>query len=254
MTPALASRYNHTAVWADTRMIVWGGIGSVFLNDGGLYDPVQNNWTYTPNLTAPFARENHTAVWTGKTMVIWGGYNGIALPDGGAYNPQLNTWSQITTNNGPSARFGHTAVWDDYKGYMIIWGGTDGGGGYDIGSSLFIPNSNTWVPMSTLNAPPGRLNHTAVWDGTEMIIWGGSDAAGKPLNVGGRYDPLLDSWTATTTVQAPLKRASHVALWTGKQMFIWGGASIVPPSSSISYLNDTYMYNPVLSLFYYIPN
>ena len=40
------------------------------------------------------------------------------------------------------------------------------GGHYD-------PETDTWTPTATLNAPHERYWHTAVWTGTEMIIWGG---------------------------------------------------------------------------------
>ena len=30
---------------------------------------------------------------------------------------------------------------------------------------------NTWTATSTINAPTGRYEHTAVWTGSEMIVW-----------------------------------------------------------------------------------
>ena len=32
---------------------------------------------------------------------------------------------------------------------------------------------DTWTPTNTTNAPSGRVDHSAVWTGTEMIMWGG---------------------------------------------------------------------------------
>ena len=34
--------------------------------------------------------------------------------------------------------------------------------------------TDQWGATSTINAPPGRDYHTAVWTGSEMIVWGGS--------------------------------------------------------------------------------
>ena len=37
---ARRARYDHTAVWTGSEMIVWGGYGGVsYLNDGGRYNP-----------------------------------------------------------------------------------------------------------------------------------------------------------------------------------------------------------------------
>jgi len=80
---------------------------------------------------------------------------------------------------------------------------------------------DTWTPTSTVNAPAGRREHTAVWTGSEMIVWGGSGF----VNTGGRYNPSTDSWTATNTINAPVARAAHTAVWTGSEIIVWGGGS-----------------------------
>jgi N-acetylneuraminic acid mutarotase len=68
----------HTAVWAGTEMIVWGGEDQNFsqLNTGGRYDPTTNSWLDTSTTNAPVSREGHTAVWTGDEMIVWGGFGG----------------------------------------------------------------------------------------------------------------------------------------------------------------------------------
>jgi hypothetical protein len=62
---------------------------------------------------------------------------------------------------------------------------------------------DNWAATSTINAPTGRYEHTAVWTGSEMIVWGGEFPAS---NTGGRYNPSTDSWTATSTTNAPSAR------------------------------------------------
>src|SRR5207248_1224526 len=85
---------------------------------------------------------------------------------------------------------------------------------------------DTWTPTSTTNAPAGRVNHTAVWTGSEMIVWGGctDNDCNSSFNIGGRYNPSTDSWTATSTSNAPAGRWAHTAVWTGSEMIVWGGA------------------------------
>jgi N-acetylneuraminic acid mutarotase len=63
-------------------MTVWGGQGSVYLNDGGLYDPTSDTWTATATVGAPSVRYGHTAVWTGSRMIVWGGLADSYLNDG----------------------------------------------------------------------------------------------------------------------------------------------------------------------------
>ena len=69
-TSAPSSRYQHTAVWTGSEMIIWGGFPGA---GGGRYDPDTDSWTATTTTNAPSARNNHTAVWTGSKMIVWGG-------------------------------------------------------------------------------------------------------------------------------------------------------------------------------------
>jgi N-acetylneuraminic acid mutarotase len=82
---------------------------------------------------------------------------------------------------------------------------------------------DSWIAASVMNVPLARIEHTAVWTGSEMIVWGGVDEAINYLNTGGRYDPATDSWTATSTTNAPTPRIAHTAVWTGSEMIVWGG-------------------------------
>jgi hypothetical protein len=72
---------------------------------------------------------------------------------------------------------------------MTVWGGSDGGGPLDTGAA-YDPRTDTWTPISTVNAPSARGRHTAVWTGSKMIVWGG-ESEERRLNTGGIYDPLL---------------------------------------------------------------
>src|SRR5256886_13868155 len=78
LTNAPDARYNHTAVWTGSEMIVWGGAssGSTYFNTGGRYNPTTDSWTATSITNAPAARDVHTAVWTGSEMIVWGGGGG----------------------------------------------------------------------------------------------------------------------------------------------------------------------------------
>ena len=217
---APTARVGHVAVWTGSEMIVWGGEGP--LNSGGRYNPDSDSWTATSTTNAPSARWGATAVWSGSEMIVWGGTDDLpGLNTGGKYNPITNSWTATTTANAPTRRYEHAAVRAETE--MIIWGG------YDVEHGLYLntggkynPTSDTWVPTSTTNAPPGLALHRAVWTGTLMIVWGGFDQV-TISNAGGRYNPAMDSWTPTSTTNAPTARSSHTAIWSGSEMIVWGG-------------------------------
>ena len=97
---------------------------SNYFNSGGIYDPIQNNWTSTSLNNVPDGRAYHTAIWTGIKMLVWGGIgtiNNNQLNSGGIYDPLQNNWVSITLSNAPESREFHTGVWTGTK--MIVWGG-----------------------------------------------------------------------------------------------------------------------------------
>ena len=96
---------------------------------------------------------------------------------------------------------------------------------------------DTWTATSTFNAPDARINHTAVWTGSEMIVWGGI-GDGMYLNTGGRYNPATDNWAPTSRANAPEARVGHTAVWTGSEMIVWGG------TPGAGFLNTGGRYDP----------
>ena len=59
-TNAPSGRYNHTAVWTGSKMIIWGGAdeNSLGVNTGGKYNPGTDSWTATSTSNAPDARNS----------------------------------------------------------------------------------------------------------------------------------------------------------------------------------------------------
>ncbi len=216
-------RYEHTAVWTGSEMIVWGGFSSVgnFPDQNGRYEPATDSWSFVSEIGEPGVRAEHSAVWTGTEMIVWGGFGLDPANTGGRYNPVTDTWQATTLAGAPSARWDHVAVWTGSE--MILWGGGNGvsvssGGRYD-------PTTDSWTPTTLANAPEGRDISTAVWTGTEMIIWGGFRNP-FTLDTGGRYNPATDTWQATSLVGVPSFRHFHTAVWTGTEMIVWGGVGV----------------------------
>ncbi len=228
---APAPRYEHTAVWTGTHMIVWGG-GTP---SGGLYDPLTDAWIPTTQFRAPTGTTGHTAVWTGTEMIIWGGK---PLPVRGArYSPQWDAWTPMSNWDSPESRFDHAAVWTGSA--MIVWGGMsdvhipwaifDTGGVYD-------PAADTWTATDTAGAPTARSSHTAVWTGARMIVWGGRESPDSTAtSTGGAFDPVVNGWTQITLEGAPAARNRPEAVWTGTHMIIWDGSGALYEAATDSW-------------------
>lgn len=232
-------REGHTAVWTGTDMLIWGGVnGATAFTDGGKYNPLTDSWTVIAS-NSSIGYLYHTAIWTGGLMIVWGGLDigtGDPINSGARYNPGNNTWTATSTVNAPTPRTDHTAIWTGTE--MIIWGGYDAINLSTLNTGAkYNPSTNTWTTMSTVNAPAGRMAHTAVWTGTEMIVWGGSEGLySYNAGTGARYNPSTNTWTPIAF--APASRYYHTAIWTGSDMIIWGGRN------GTTVFNDGAKYNP----------
>ena len=221
-----AGRWDHTAVWTGSEMIVWGGNTSTGLtNTGAAYNPSTDKWRLLPSSSLT-ERAEHSAVWTGTEMIVWGGNTALGpVNTGAAYDPTTDTWRAIA-NPPPGflGRANHTAVWTGTE--MIVWGGNTSVGATNTGAA-YNPVTNTWRPISSIGAPEARFNHTAIWPGPTgiaMVIWGGTDLSNY-FSDGGRYDPVNDIWRTTEdqTNTVPTGRFDQTAVWTGSKMIVWGG-------------------------------
>lgn len=130
---------------------------------------------------------------------------------------------------------------------MIVWGGgaLSGSGKFKTGSR-YNPGTDTWTPVTTIDAPLERGFHTAVWTGSEMIIWGGCgpfEWRFCALTGGARYDPQADAWTPIGS-NGPSGRLYHTAVWTGSEMIIWGGCAFGTSGASCHNRSDAGRYNP----------
>jgi hypothetical protein len=121
---APGARFDHTAIWTGTQMLVWGGSND---SSGGRYDPSTDTWRPTALANAPSLRNGHSAVWTGSKMIVWGGshFNGQitnVYGTGGVYDPALDTWTPTSMIDAPEPRFDHAAAWTGQE--MLVWGGS----------------------------------------------------------------------------------------------------------------------------------
>jgi hypothetical protein len=248
--------------WTGREGLVWGAqytgntssnrfLGFRYLPDSGTFVPMDAR-----NQPAP--RQGQTTVWTGSEMIVWGGGLSSTVPEvigtGGRYRPATDSWEP--TASGIESRLFHTAVFTGRE--LLIWGGRTLTAIYGTNSGVRLDlATGHWRPMTTENAPSGRMAHTAVWTGSEMIIWGGYGNVPlkgiSALSTGARYNPVSDTWSDLTTFQAPSPRSGHSAVWAGDEMIIWGGATTGFPGKGIGETNNGARYIPALNIWLPLP-
>lgn len=137
-TGAPAARRHPVAVWTGTQMLVWegtDGANTVYYNDGGLYDPIQNKWTALSETSPPSVRQWGSADISNGIMFIFGGFNGAALGDGYSLDIATGLWSAISTVGALTARYAQSQVMTS-KG-MVIYGGTNGTSVFNDGAIYY---------------------------------------------------------------------------------------------------------------------
>ena len=193
----------HSAISTGTDMILWGG-STLSGNFAGVrYNPALDVWTPIATANAPTGRWNHSAVWTGDKMIVWGGQRGVspydALQSGAVYDLAHDSWTAMTLLGAPSPRQTDGAVWAGDR--MVVWSGIDpnnpdppqeGGGQY-------FPATDTWVPATSVGAPPPSFGTTQVWTGRSVLGWGGGNGfgtfdSGYEYFPGGLQDDDRDGW------------------------------------------------------------
>lgn len=223
-----------TAYWTGSRLLVWGGF-DWYLNEpvesGGLYDPEADTWQAMTDEGAPSYRLYGVSVWTGEELIIWGGADAFDLPNdtGARYNPETDAWSAMSADGALDWHYGHEfpcqAVWTGTE--MIVWGPVDFDSGTGLaiyGGAKYSPATNTWSPISSVDAPQvGATEYSphdgmfAFWTGSEMLVWYASGHGG------GRYNPSTDSWQPMSEENAPLMGPGMRSVWTGSEVIVWGG-------------------------------
>lgn len=245
------ARYLHSAVWAGTEMIIWGGYGvrrgdplPDILETGGRFNPNTSVWTGATNpVGAPSKRANHSAIWTGSRMILWGGEDlGGPIGGGAAYDPATNSWSAIASSGEPAARRNHIAVWTGQE--MLVWGGYGtqpwGFPGYLDSGGRYRPSTNSWSTMALGDAPAGRVGAAFGWSGSMLLVWGGERGL-QQLSDGARYDLALGSWLPISSSGAPsTPRRYPYFVWSGSELLIWGGTD-----ASDTLLQSGARYNPL---------
>lgn len=203
---APSARILASIAWTGSKVLIWGGqtFGGL-LNDGALYDPIQNSWQAMGG-AAPAARTGGTAIWTGSTFLVWGGASALGfaptLDTGGIYDPKSNSWTSTAMAGVPTARADHSSVWTGSR--LVVWGGAYRDGlGADVfldSGGIFDPAANVWSPTTRTGAPSPRIGAFAVWAETQMLVWSGYDLLVGYTTTGARWQAIPQGQVSLNTV------------------------------------------------------
>jgi hypothetical protein len=127
---------------------------------------------------------------------------------------------------------------------VIMWGGAPFGRDAPTDSNTglaFYPTPLQWAGIA--DAPFGtRIDHVAVWTGTELIVWGGKptgETAGTGYAVdGAAYNPTTAAWRAIAPAPLPPDRYSGV--WTGTELVVIGGGEATVTGAAYNPTTDTW--------------
>lgn len=230
---APSARFHHSATWTGTEIIIFGGYdGNLAVGGGARLQHDGSSWNSWSALDVsdthtPSSRYGHCAVWIGSKLLIWGGVgnsgtNAVALADGAAYHPNAaDKWTPISTSNAPSRRSFPARAWTGRE--MLVWGGFDDATGSAVpGGARYNPQTDTWTPMSAVNAPPAGKDIFGFWTGDYFIIMGHKDSQ-TPFT-GGIYDPENDTWETLNSFglfEANSDWNVIPAAWSGDELFIY---------------------------------
>jgi N-acetylneuraminic acid mutarotase len=225
-------RDRHAAVWANNRMILWGGnVAGTISKSGVSYDLTKNSWAKISAENAPEARRNPIACWipdAGK-MIVWGGedQNGVRLKTGGAYDPILDSWTAI-------AEFPLQIVSPSVclSNGVVAWGGDENT--IDQRGAIYDASGDSWTEVSQESAPESRRHHSMTASASGLFVWGGVNGS-ELLNSGGIYDFESKTWSSVALPNAPIAREGAAAAWGAEKIVVWGGRTSSEISSGAAF-------------------
>jgi Kelch motif len=242
----LVARSRAASVALGKSVFIWGGqdSGGNALDNGAIYDPVGDSWTFLPRDTgAPSARIMATAVWTGKVVIVYGGTDAAGttvFSDGASYDPGMNSWSPLPSSPPPSPRSAPFAFWDGTR--AIFWGGVNATGNVS-GADRF--DLKTWSVSSTTGDPGPLLNPALGFNGSVIYMQGGWLSPNPIIDKVYSYTSSTDKWSVLAKSLSP--RVGAFGTWDGARFVVWGGRSDTALLGDGSYLSGS-TWTPVATL------
>lgn len=222
-------RYSCSAVYdiVGDRIVIFGGetVSGAPSNDVWALDLKQAvpAWSrLLPAGTPPTKRTDQAAVYDAlrNRMVVFGGLDSLGYNLNDTWVLDLGAapaWTNMQLSNVPPPRRSAAMIYDPVRDQLIVHGGFGDSPDLNDVWVLGLNSALNWTPLFTSNPPPGRHNHTAVYDPVRdrMVIFGGGTASATfndvwalPLNAS------FPSWTQLTPAGArPIARYGHASIY-----------------------------------------
>jgi|GEM_PF-4643106 len=211
------------AVRVGTKWVFFGGFAQ-FPSGNALPATIFDVGNYAITSSAALndsARRFLTATAIGNNIYFWGGQGILGSSStyvfgtGYKYDIVANSWAPMSLSGAPpSPRYfaGSIATGTD----VVIWGGFNPSLSVLKTGSIYRTATNTWVAMSTTNAPAtGTIDPAmAYYNGFVYIISG---------NETKRFDPVANTWTNMAPPPYTFNGQKFSYDGNGK-IYVWGGA------------------------------
>ena len=223
--PQVVARSKAVAVAIGRSVFIWGGLNvdGVALNNGAIYDPTTDVWTYLPpDPGSPTARIMATAVWTGAAsnkVIVFGGTDASGATiykDGAVFDLVQNSWTALPSSSSISKRSAPYGYWDGTR--AVFYGGLNATPAVVPGADRF--DLGKWS-TSTTSGDPGLLGFPATaFDGSVMYLQGGVIDGVRQDKVF-TYTSNTDTWASLS--KGPSARTGAFGAWDGTHFVVWGG-------------------------------
>lgn len=176
---------------ADERVLLTGGTNDA--TESYLFDPADDSFTPTGDLTTARQRAASIGLPDGRALVIGGGDQGSKLASAEVFDPTSGQFTVLTSTMS-TASDDRRAVMIDNDTIMLL-GGTDESF-TPLGVELFKISTETFEPSTATGFSP-RSGHTATVlnDGRVLVI--GGAVPGGTTDTCLLYDPATDAFTPT---------------------------------------------------------
>ncbi len=241
-----SGRFVHATIYDPVRdrMIVFGGHDGAPRNDvWALSLGPSPAWTQlAPSGAPPSPRNDLMAIYdpTGDRLVLFGGWDGSQLLNDLWALSLASTpaWTQIqAVGPAPAPRRTPALAYDPARQNLVLFGGWNGGPGFDDAWILPLAGSPQWTQLPVTSPRPSRRwGHGAVVDPVtdRLIVFGGvdltawrNDAWALSLGEGSGWELLQ-----VTAPPGPSPRRAHRAIFDAERdrMVLFGGTAA--PSDS----------------------
>jgi N-acetylneuraminic acid mutarotase len=127
-------RYGHEAVFTESEMLIWGGVGNtggnssghaIYLTDTWAFNPTTQQWRQLPDAPSSYFRILAASFFDGSQMIISGGYyQNNDLSSSIAFDIETESWTTGSFSL-PTGLQGVSSVLVNDQ--IVSWGGAAGG-------------------------------------------------------------------------------------------------------------------------------